>query len=63
MTGKPYVFHSRSVCAECGATGDDFGSVNVEAFEVTGELVCEECARTSILARYAEDFPTPDERA
>lgn len=63
MTRKPYVFHSRSVCAECGATGDDFGSVNVEAFEVTGELVCEECADT-ILARYAEDSPTPqDERA
>jgi hypothetical protein len=45
-----YVFHSRSVCAGCGCYGDDFGSVNVEAFEVTGELYCEECAEAAIWA-------------
>lgn len=42
------VFHSMSVCVGCGASGDDFGSVNVEAFEVTGELFCEDCADEAI---------------
>jgi len=54
MARKPYVFHSLSVCAECGADGEDFGSPNVEAFEVTGEIVCEDCAE-GILERWAED--------
>lgn len=45
---KPYVFHTLSVCAGCGCSGDDFGSVNVEAFEATGELYCEECADEAI---------------
>lgn len=45
---KPYVFHSLSVCAGCGCDGEDFGSVNVEAFELTGELYCEDCAATAI---------------
>lgn len=44
----PYVFHSLSACAACGAQGDEFGSVNVEAFELTGELYCEECADDAI---------------
>lgn len=47
-------FHSLSVCAECGASGDDFGSVNVEAFELTGELFCEDCADGAI-EQWAED--------
>lgn len=38
------IIHSLSVCARCDCGGDDFGSVNVEAFELTGELYCEECA-------------------
>lgn len=54
MARKPYVFHSLSACAACGAQGDDFGSVNVEAFELTGELYCEECADEAI-ERWAED--------
>jgi len=29
---KPYAFHSLSACAGCGCSGEDFGSVNVEAF-------------------------------
>lgn len=45
--GKP-VFHTLSACAQCGASGDEFGSVNVEAFELTGELYCEECADGAI---------------
>ncbi|MFA6043584.1 MAG: hypothetical protein WC718_01250 [Phycisphaerales bacterium] len=64
MARKPYVLHSLSTCAECGAQGDDFGSPNVEAFEVTGELVCEDCA-DAVLAREAEyaaeDAAQPDE--
>ncbi len=40
---KP-VFHSLSVCTGCGCDGEDFGSVNVEAFEMTGEIYCEDCA-------------------
>jgi hypothetical protein len=50
---KP-VFHSLSVCASCGCSGDDFGSVNVEAFEVTGELHCEECAEEAIERAYRD---------
>jgi len=45
---KPYVFHSLSVCAGCGCSGDDFGSVNVEAYEMTGELYCDDCADEAI---------------
>ena len=48
MSRPPYVFHSLSVCAACGASGEDFGSVNVEACELTGELFCEECADSAI---------------
>lgn len=51
---RPYVFHSLSACAECGCSGDDFGSVNVEAYEVTGELICEDCA-DAVLERAAEE--------
>jgi hypothetical protein len=43
-----YVMHSLSCCACCEATGDDFPSANVEAFELDGELVCEDCADTYI---------------
>lgn len=42
------VFHSLSVCAGCDCTGDEFGSVSVEAFEVTGEMYCEDCADEAI---------------
>lgn len=50
-----YVFHSLSACAGCGCGGDEFGSVNVEAFEVTCELYCEECADEAIaLATHPE---------
>ncbi len=45
---KPYAFHSLSACAGCGCSGDDFGSVNVEAFEMTGELYCDDCADEAI---------------
>ncbi len=51
---KP-AFHSMSVCAGCGCQGDDFGSVNVEAFEVTGELYCEDCAEEAIVRASSED--------
>jgi hypothetical protein len=54
MMRRPYVFHSLSACAECGATGDEFPSPNVEAFEVIGELICDECADAA-LERWAED--------
>lgn len=42
-TRKP-VFHSLSSCASCGVSGDDFESANVEAFELTGDLYCDDCA-------------------
>lgn len=48
MSRPKYVFHSLSVCAGCGCSGEDFGSVNVEAFELTGELYCEDCANEAI---------------
>lgn len=51
----PYIFHTLSVCAGCGCSGEDFGSVNVEAYELTGELYCEECADEAI-ALWAEDL-------
>lgn len=50
---KP-VFHSLSACAGCGVSGDDFASPSVEAFEVTGDLYCEDCA-DGVLEQYAED--------
>ena len=34
-------------------SGDDFASPNVEAFEVTGELICDDCA-DAVLERAAE---------
>lgn len=46
--GNKIPFHSLSVCAGCGCSGDDFGSVNVEAFEVTGKLYCDDCAEEAI---------------
>lgn len=48
MERPAYVFHSLSVCAGCGCTGDEFGGVNVEAFELTGDLYCDECAEQVI---------------
>ena len=50
---KRPVFHSLSACAECGVSGEDFASPNVEAFEVTGELICDDCA-DAVLERAAE---------
>lgn len=50
---KRPVFHSLSACAECGVSGEDFASPNVEAFEVTGELICDDCAE-AVLERAAE---------
>lgn len=54
MARKPYVFHSLSSCVECGVSGDEFICVNVEAYEVTGDLVCDDCAE-AVLERWAED--------
>lgn len=45
---KRPVFHSLSACAECGVSGEDFASPNVEAFEVAGELICDDCADEAI---------------
>jgi len=45
---KRPVFHSLSACAECGVSGEDFVSPNVEAFEMTGELYCDDCADEAI---------------
>lgn len=42
------VFHSLSACAGCGVSGDDFASPSIEAYEVTGELYCDDCADTAI---------------
>ena len=53
MARKPYVLHSLSSCVECGAEGDAFASPNVEAYEVTGDLVCDDCAE-AVLERAAE---------
>lgn len=50
---KP-VFHSLSQCHNCGISGDDFASPNVEAFEATGEMYCDDCA-AEVLAGLAED--------
>ena len=50
---KRTVFHSLSACAECGVSGEDFASPNVEAFEVAGELICDDCAE-AVLERAAE---------
>jgi hypothetical protein len=41
MTRKAYVIHSESRCSECCAR--DF-SPSVEVYELTGELVCVDCA-------------------
>lgn len=51
---RKYVFHSLSQCAECGVGGDEFASPNVEAFEVTGELYCDDCA-SDVLERLADE--------
>lgn len=50
MAAAKPIFHSMSACAGCGARGDDFASPSVEAFEVTGELYCEDCADEAIEA-------------
>lgn len=52
MTRKPYVLHTLSQCVECGAF--DFDGPNVEAYELEGELVCEDCAEAYI-ERWEED--------
>lgn len=54
MARKPYVLHSLSSCIECGAEGDDFASPNAEAYELDGELVCDDCAEAYI-ERWHED--------
>lgn len=54
MARKPYTFHSLSSCEGCGVTGDEFMSVNVEAYEVTGDLYCDDCADGALEA-WAED--------
>ena len=54
MTRKPYVFHSLSECVVCGNSGDDFASPNVEAYELDGELVCEDCAE-GYIANWEEE--------
>ncbi len=46
--------HSVSACSECGAQGDDFPAANIEVFELTGELVCDDCA-DSVFERLGED--------
>lgn len=51
---EPYIFHSLSSCVECGVSGDEFMSPNVECWEVIGDLVCEDCAE-SALERWEED--------
>ena len=50
----PYVFHSLSSCAGCGASGDYFPSPDAEAYEVTGELYCDECAEEAIALSQGE---------
>lgn len=42
------ILHTLSACCGCGVQGDDFHSANVEAFEVTGELYCDDCAEEAI---------------
>lgn len=54
MARVPYIFHSLSSCEECGVSGDDFTCVNVEAWEVTGDLICDDCAE-AVLERWEED--------
>jgi hypothetical protein len=49
------VFHSLSACAGCGCSGDNFDSPNVEAFELTGELYCGDCADDAIAAAADDD--------
>lgn len=44
----PYVFHSLSACAGCGCSGDYFPAPDAKAYEVTGELYCDECAEEAI---------------
>lgn len=53
-------FHSLSACKECGVSGDDFASPNVEAFEVTGELICDDCS-DAVLERAAEHAAEDDD--
>lgn len=50
----PYVFHSLSSCAGCSASGDYFPSPDAEAYEVTGELYCDECAEEAIALAQGE---------
>ena len=48
-------FPDLSVCAGCDCGVDDFGSVSVEAFEMTGELYCEDCADEAITQALGKD--------
>jgi hypothetical protein len=50
------IIHSLSACAGCGVSGDDFASANVEAFEVTGELYCDDCADSAIQEAAGDGF-------
>lgn len=52
MNRKPYILHSLSECVECGER--DFDGPNVEAYELDGELVCEDCA-DDYIERWEED--------
>lgn len=60
MTRSRPVFHSLSACADCGVCGEEFASPNIEAFELTGELYCDDCA-DAVFERLADedDAPTP----
>ncbi len=51
MTRKPYVLHTLSECVECGER--DFSPV-IEAYELDGELVCEDCA-DAYIERWEDD--------
>lgn len=42
------ILHALSACVGCGCMGDDFPSANFAAFEVTGELYCDDCADEAI---------------
>lgn len=50
---RALVLHTLSACIGCGSWGDDFHSANVEAFEVTGDLYCDDCAE-GVLAEFEE---------
>jgi hypothetical protein len=64
MSKRP-PFHSLSACFDCGATGDDLPSANVEAFEITGEIMCDDCWQDHCERQWERepdtDAPTFDE--